>query len=400
MNRREWVLYGQKELEEVQIENASGDAWYLFSECFHISREDYLFGMTDEINDKEAEERYKELIQKRKEHVPLQYILGTQEFMGYTFKVTPDVLIPRADTETVLEEVLDQLKQSKKPDTILDICTGSGCIAISLALILKPEVCVGTDISEKALKIAKANGENLAPMVKFIQSDLFENVTGSYDLIMPKFQKFAESRNQDNYYVRGTFTHHNLDFSKDVLHLADLGFKQISVEPVVAPDTEEYAIKEEDIPKILEEYDILAKEMIKREKEGKGFNFFHFMIDLTGGPCVYKRLSGCGSGTEYLAVTPWGDFYPCHQFVGEEEYLMGNVDEGITKPEIQKEFGHCNVYTKPDCKNCFARFYCSGGCAANAYHFKGDIQGNYEIGCELQRKRVECAIMIKAALAE
>ena len=173
MNRREWVLYGQKELEEAQIENASGDAWYLFSECFHISREDYLFGMIDEINDKEAEERYKELIQKRKEHVPLQYILGTQEFMGYTFKVTPDVLIPRADTETVLEEVLDQLKQSKKPDTILDICTGSGCIAISLALILNPEVCIGTDISEKALKIAKANGENLAPMVKFIQSDLF-----------------------------------------------------------------------------------------------------------------------------------------------------------------------------------------------------------------------------------
>ena len=184
MNRREWVLYGQKELEEAQIENASGDAWYLFSECFHISREDYLFGMTDEINDKEAEERYKELIQKRKEHVPLQYILGTQEFMGYTFKVTPDVLIPRADTETVLEEVLDQLKQSKKPDTILDICTGSGCIAISLALILNPEVCIGTDISEKALKIAKANGENLAPMVKFIQSDLFENVTASYDLII------------------------------------------------------------------------------------------------------------------------------------------------------------------------------------------------------------------------
>ena len=183
MNRREWVLYGQKELEEAQIENASGDAWYLFSECFHISREDYLFGMTDEINDKEAEERYKELIQKRKEHVPLQYILGTQEFMGYTFKVTPDVLIPRADTETVLEEVLLKVPQTLKNLKILDLCTGSGCIAISLALILKPEVCVGTDISEKALKIAKANGENLAPMVKFIQSDLFENVTGSYDLI-------------------------------------------------------------------------------------------------------------------------------------------------------------------------------------------------------------------------
>ena len=227
----------------------------------------------------------------------------------------------------------------------------------------------------------------------------FRKGAGSYDLIMPKFQKFAESRNQDKYYVRGTFTHHNLDFSKDVLHLADLGFKQISVEPVVAADTEEYAIREEDIPQIMEEYDTLAKEMIKREKEGKGFNFFHFMIDLTGGPCVYKRLSGCGSGTEYLAVTPWGDFYPCHQFVGEEQYLMGNVDEGITKPEIQKEFGGCNVYTKKDCKDCFARFYCSGGCAANAFHFQGDIKGNYEIGCELQRKRVECAIMIKAALA-
>ena len=227
----------------------------------------------------------------------------------------------------------------------------------------------------------------------------FRKGAGSYDLIVPKFQKFAESRNQDKYYVRGTFTHNNLDFSNDVLHLADLGFKQISVEPVVAADTEEYAIREEDIPQIMEEYDTLAKEMIKREKEGKGFNFFHFMIDLTGGPCVYKRLSGCGSGTEYLAVTPWGDFYPCHQFVGEEQYLMGNVDEGITKPEIQKEFGGCNVYTKKDCKDCFARFYCSGGCAANAFHFQGDIKGNYEIGCELQRKRVECAIMIKAALA-
>ena len=154
----------------------------------------------------------------------------------------------------------------------------------------------------------------------------FRKGAGSYDLILPKFQKFAESRNQDKYYVRGTFTHHNLDFSQDVLHLADLGFKQISVEPVVADPSEEYALREEDLPKIMEEYDLLAKEMIKREKEGKGFNFFHFMIDLTGGPCVYKRLSGCGSGTEYLAVTPWGDFYPCHQFVGEEEYLMGNVE--------------------------------------------------------------------------
>ena len=228
----------------------------------------------------------------------------------------------------------------------------------------------------------------------------FRKGAGSYDLVIPKFQKFAESRNQDKYYVRGTFTHHNLDFSNDVLHLADLGFKQISVEPVVAADTEDYAIREEDIPQIKEEYDKLAKEMIAREKAGKGFNFFHFMIDLTGGPCVYKRLSGCGSGTEYLAVTPWGDFYPCHQFVGEEQFLMGNVDEGITRQEIRCDFSKCNVYTKESCKDCFARFYCSGGCAANAYHFQKDINGNYDIGCELQRKRVECAIMIKAALAE
>ena len=180
----------------------------------------------------------------------------------------------------------------------------------------------------------------------------FRKGAGSYDLIMPKFEKFAESRNQDKYYVRGTFTHHNLDFSQDVLHLADLGFKQISVEPVVAADTEEYAIREEDIPQILEQYDILAKEMIKREKEGKGFNFFHFMIDLTGGPCVYKRLSGCGSGTEYLAVTPWGDFYPCHQFVGNEKFLLGNVDEGIKNTEIRDEFKCCNVYAKEKCRKC------------------------------------------------
>lgn len=225
------------------------------------------------------------------------------------------------------------------------------------------------------------------------------NHGSSYDIIMPKFKKFAESRNQTNYYVRGTFTHNNIDFSKDVLHLADEGFEQISVEPVVAKPEDDYAIREEDLPKIFEEYDALAAELVKRKKAGNGFNFFHFMIDLDGGPCVAKRLSGCGSGCEYLAVTPWGDFYPCHQFVGEEQYLMGNVDEGITKPEIQKEFGGCNVYTKKDCKDCFARFYCSGGCAANAFHFQGDIKGNYEIGCELQRKRVECAIMIKAALA-
>lgn len=226
------------------------------------------------------------------------------------------------------------------------------------------------------------------------------NGKGSYDLIVPKFRKFAELRNQTNYYVRGTFTHHNLDFSEDVLHLADLGFKQISVEPVVAPPEEPYAIREEDLPKLLEEYDKLAKEMIKREKEGRGFNFFHFMIDLTQGPCVAKRLSGCGSGTEYLAVTPWGDLYPCHQFVGMDEFKLGDVWHSVQAEEIRDEFKLCNVYAKEKCRNCFARFYCSGGCAANSYNFHGSILDAYDIGCELQKKRIECAIMIKAALAD
>ncbi len=224
--------------------------------------------------------------------------------------------------------------------------------------------------------------------------------TGSYDLVVPKFQKFVESRGQKNYYVRGTFTRKNLDFSKDVIHYADLGFQLLSMEPVVAAPEEEYAIRKEDLPQIFEEYDKLALEYIKRQKEGRGFQFFHFMIDLNQGPCVAKRLSGCGSGTEYLAVTPWGDLYPCHQFVGREEFLLGNVEDGITKPSISDDFKLCNVYAKESCKNCFARFYCSGGCAANSYQFHNTITDVYEIGCEMERKRVECAIMIKAALAE
>ena len=228
----------------------------------------------------------------------------------------------------------------------------------------------------------------------------FRKGAGSYELIVPKFQKLAESRNQDRYYVRGTFTHHNLDFSKDVLHLADLGFRQISVEPVVAQPEDDYALQEADVPKLLEEYDTLAAEMLKRHREGKDFNFFHFMIDLKGGPCVAKRLSGCGSGTEYLAVTPWGDFYPCHQFVGDEAFLMGNVTDGIQNKQLQNQFKRCNVYAKEKCRECFARFYCSGGCAANSYHFHGSITDVYDIGCELQKKRIECAIMLKAALAE
>ncbi len=223
---------------------------------------------------------------------------------------------------------------------------------------------------------------------------------GIYDTIVPKFQKVAESRNQMNYYVRGTFTRNNKDFAKDVAHLADLGFEQISVEPVVAQPTDDYALRQEDLPELLEEYDRLAVDLLNRRKEGKGVNFFHFMIDLEGGPCVAKRLSGCGSGTEYLAVTPWGDLYPCHQFVGQEEFLMGNVDEGITGTDIRDGFKSCNVYAKEKCGSCFAKFYCSGGCAANSYNFHGKIDDVYELGCELQRKRIECAIMIKAALAD
>ncbi|MBO4336990.1 MAG: thioether cross-link-forming SCIFF peptide maturase [Lachnospiraceae bacterium] len=223
---------------------------------------------------------------------------------------------------------------------------------------------------------------------------------GSYDEIVPKFQRVAKSRDQQNYYVRGTYTHYNTDFSNDVLHLADLGFEQISVEPVVAEDSEAYALRDEDVETLCAQYDLLARELIKRKKEGRGFNFFHFMIDLSGGPCVYKRLSGCGAGTEYLAVTPWGDLYPCHQFVGQEEYCLGNVEQGILKKDIVKRFSECNVYTKESCRDCFAKYYCSGGCMANSSHFTGDINGTYETGCRLQKKRIECAIMIQAALAD
>ena len=226
------------------------------------------------------------------------------------------------------------------------------------------------------------------------------NGQGSYDIIMPKFKKFAEMRSDKSYYVRGTFTHYNLDFSEDVKELADNGFDQISIEPVVADPSCDYAIKDEDIDIICEEYDKLAKYLIKRHKEGKPVNFFHFMIDLTGGPCVYKRLSGCGSGTEYLAVTPWGDLYPCHQFVGNEEFKVGDVFNGIERPDITDDFKLCNVYAKEKCRDCFARFYCSGGCAANSYQFHGNIFDVYETGCKLERKRIECALMIKAALSE
>ena len=220
---------------------------------------------------------------------------------------------------------------------------------------------------------------------------------GSYDEIVPKFIKAANSRNQVNYYVRGTYTHYNTDFAEDVKHLAELGFEQISVEPVVAPPDKDYAIRQEDIPTLLDQYDILSKYLLDRKKSGKSVNFFHFMIDLKQGPCAYKRLSGCGSGTEYLAVAPNGDLYPCHQFVGMTDFIMGNVDTGVTNTSLRDRFALCNVYSKKACSDCFAKLYCSGGCSANAYNFTGDINGSYEIGCQLQRKRVENAVMMKAA---
>ena len=225
------------------------------------------------------------------------------------------------------------------------------------------------------------------------------NNKGSYDLIVPKFQKLEQSRGGKGYYMRGTFTHDNVDFTNDIFHMADLGFDQLSMEPVVCAPDEPWALTEEDLPKVKEQYEILAKEMLRRDREGKGFTFYHYMIDLTGGPCIYKRISGCGSGTEYMAVTPWGDLYPCHQFVGDEKYLLGNVYDGVTNTDLRDEFKLCNAYARPDCKDCWARLYCSGGWAANAYHATGSMRGIYEYGCELFRKRMECAIMIKAVQA-
>ena len=226
------------------------------------------------------------------------------------------------------------------------------------------------------------------------------NKKGSYDLIVPKFQEFVKKRGDRSYYIRGTFTRNNLDFTEDFKHMADLGFKEISIEPVVSPPDCDYSIREEDIPKLCEQYDALAVDIIERAKKGEPVTFFHYMLDLNAGPCVYKRLSGCGSGTEYLSVTPTGDLYPCHQFVGYEDYRLGDIFNGIDKTEVVEEFKLCNVYAKDKCKDCFARFYCSGGCAANSYLFHGNILDAYDIGCELQRKRIECAIMIKAALAD
>ena len=223
---------------------------------------------------------------------------------------------------------------------------------------------------------------------------------GSYDIIVPKFQKLVEARGGKGYYVRGTFTHNNVDFTEDILHMADLGFTELSMEPVVCAPGEPYALTEEDKPKLYEQYERLAVEMIRRRREGRPITFYHYMIDLKGGPCVYKRITGCGSGTEYLAVTPWGELYPCHQFVGDPKYSMGDVWQGVTNTALRDEFKLCNAYARPDCRDCWARLYCSGGCAANAYHATGSIGGVYKQGCELFKKRIECAIMLQIALGE
>ena len=222
---------------------------------------------------------------------------------------------------------------------------------------------------------------------------------GSWERIVPKFQKLVQARGGKNYYMRGTFTHRNPDFLNDIRQMLDLGFTELSMEPVVCAPDDPSALTEEDRKIVMQQYEELAELMLQREREGRPFTFYHYMLDLSGGPCIYKRISGCGSGTEYMAVTPWGDLYPCHQFVGEERFRLGNVFTGLDNPAVQGEFAACNVYARPECRDCWARLYCSGGCAANAYHATGAITGVYQAGCELFRKRMECAIMLAVARA-
>ena len=220
---------------------------------------------------------------------------------------------------------------------------------------------------------------------------------GCYDLIVPKFLKFAEARGDREYYIRGTFTRFNREFTRDILHIADLGFGKISMEPVVCSASEPYALGGEDLPVLLEQYELLAREMLRRSGEGRGFTFYHYMIDLEKGPCVHKRISGCGVGTEYLAVTPSGELYPCHQLVGDENFRMGDVWNGVSNTALRERFARQSAYSRPACRSCWARLYCSGGCAANAHRASGDIDGVYEYGCELFKKRIECGIALAAA---
>ena len=223
---------------------------------------------------------------------------------------------------------------------------------------------------------------------------------GSYAKIVPNFKRLVEKRGGKDYYMRGTFTHYNTDFTNDILHMADMGFTELSMEPVVCSPDDPCALTEEDLPTLYRQYEILAEEMIKRKKEGRPFTFYHYMLDLKHGPCIYKRITGCGSGTEYMAVTPWGELFPCHQFVGDSKYSLGNVWDGITNTEIQDGFRTCNAYSREECRDCWAKLYCSGGCAANSYHATGSIGGVYEYGCKLFKKRIECAVMLQVAEAE
>lgn len=221
---------------------------------------------------------------------------------------------------------------------------------------------------------------------------------GSYERIVPNFQRFVAKRGDKSYYMRGTYTHYNTDFTNDLFHMTDLGFTELSMEPVVCAPGDPCALTEEDFPVLCEQYEILAKDMLRRWREGKPITFYHYMVDLKHGPCIYKRVTGCGSGTEYMAVTPWGELFPCHQFVGDPKYSLGNIWDGVTNTAVQDEFRACNAYSRPDCKDCWARLYCSGGCAANSYHATGSIGGVYEYGCRLFKKRMECAIMLQAAM--
>ena len=219
---------------------------------------------------------------------------------------------------------------------------------------------------------------------------------GSFDKIVPKFQKLVEARGGKDYYMRGTFTHRNPDFVNDIRTMLDLGFDELSMEPVVCAPDDPAALNDSDLEMVMQQYEELASLMLERRRQGKPFTFYHYMIDLSGGPCIYKRVSGCGSGTEYMAVTPWGDLYPCHQFVGDEKFKLGDIYNGVTNTALQNEFKQCNVYAHPECNDCWAKLYCSGGCAANAYHATGKITGIYENGCKLFRKRMECAIFLEA----